>query len=102
VLSPEFKPPFHGFGQTLILGSYDGALLLVCYIQSEGTEEEEKKLTLEKKTAFSEISNKNKFSGAINFVEFMASAHWLSANAALGKRLCFPIIGSPKEYRYGK
>ena len=26
VLSPEFKPPFHGFGQTLILGSYDGAL----------------------------------------------------------------------------
>ena len=31
----------------------------------------------------------------------MASAHWLSANAAVGKRLCFPIIGSPKEYRYG-
>ena len=28
MLSPEFKPPFHGFGQTLILGSYDGALLL--------------------------------------------------------------------------
>lgn len=32
----------------------------------------------------------------------MASAHWLSANAAVGKKLCFPIIGSPKEYRYGK
>lgn len=31
----------------------------------------------------------------------MASAHWLEANAAAGKKLCFPIIGSPKEYRYG-
>ena len=68
------------------------------FVTSRAREQKKKK----KNRDFSEISNKNKFSGAINFVELMASAHWLSANAALGKRLCFPIIGSPKEYRYGK
>jgi len=74
------------------------------FVTSRAREQKKKKKNSlsKKKTAFSEISNKNKFSGAINFVELMASAHWLSANAALGKRLCFPIIGSPKEYRYGK
>lgn len=61
VLSPEFKMPFHGFGQTFILGAYDGR---------------------------------------INFVELMASAHWLQANAAIGKTLCYKIIGGPKEYFY--
>lgn len=27
VLSPEFKMPFHGFGQTFILGAYDGKVM---------------------------------------------------------------------------
>lgn len=30
----------------------------------------------------------------------MASAHWLQANAATGKPLCYKIIGGPKEYFY--
>lgn len=61
VLSPEFKMPFHGFGQTFIFGAYDGK---------------------------------------INFVELMASLHWLRANAEAGKALCYKIIGGPKEYYY--
>ena len=40
------------------------------------------------------------YDGRINFVELMASLHWLSANAATGKTLCYKIIGGPKEYYY--
>ena len=40
------------------------------------------------------------YDGRINFVELMASLHWLRANADAGKTLCYKIIGGPKEYYY--
>jgi len=53
----------HGFGQTFILGAYDGR---------------------------------------ITFVEMMASARWLAANAANGSAaLCYPVVGAPSRYFYG-
>ena len=58
-LSPEFTPPFKGFGQTFIFGGYDGK---------------------------------------INFVEMMASQHWLTWAQKEGGERCYPIIGGPKEY----
>jgi hypothetical protein len=40
------------------------------------------------------------YDGKINFVELMASRHWLEYAAGSGKDRCFPIVGGPKEYFY--
>jgi hypothetical protein len=40
------------------------------------------------------------YDGKINFVELMASRHWLQYAAGAGKDRCFPIVGGPKEYAY--
>ena len=40
------------------------------------------------------------YDGKINFVELMASRHWLAYAAEAGTDRCFPIVGGPKEYAY--
>jgi len=40
------------------------------------------------------------YDGKVNFVELMASRHWLAYAAEAGTDRCFPIVGGPKEYAY--